>query len=85
MSDTILKIGQLVTSTFIPDDKSIIRKITHFEPDMKCGSGYRASADPGEPCPLCLRHFTASINNVDSAWFQPADKQLKAFDSRYTG
>lgn len=61
--------GDLVTTDYLRDDKSVVRHITRIEPDASFGSGYAASADDGGECPRCGRPYSRSISDVDAAWF----------------
>ena len=72
-----LKVGDLVTSDYHHQEKTVVRKITKIKPDKQYGSGYYASADGGEPCPHCGRPFGTEINYVDSAWFVLVEKAAK--------
>ena len=68
-----LSVGDKVTSSFNGgDDAGVIRKIHTIKKDPSCGSGARATADGGEPCPHCGR-TCRSIIDVDASWFKPID------------
>lgn len=65
-----LKVGDRVISEFDYDSRTVVRRLTRIEPDRGCGSGYRAWADAGEPCPHCKRCFADLVEGVDAAWFR---------------
>jgi len=65
------KVGDLVTTDFDIDHKTLVRKITRIEKNEEYGSGYKIWADGGCPCPCCGRTFAEPINGVDGAWFVP--------------
>lgn len=67
-----LEIGQKVTSKYYSLDQDLVRTITTVYKDDKCSSGFRVSANGGEPCKECGR-VSAFINNVDGGWFIPID------------
>lgn len=68
-----MTVGMRVVSTFIRREEFVVRTLTAIAPDETCGSGFRASADGGDPCPHCHRPSGTPINGVDAAWFRPAD------------
>jgi len=68
------KRGDKVTSDFYPDEKDLVRTVTSCIKHPNCQSGWRITADAGEPCPCCNRPgkpiIGAGNNGVDSEWFQ---------------
>lgn len=69
-----LKVGDLVTTDWLVDKEDIVRKITTIYTDNQCGSGFRASADGGEPCKTCHRPLSNPVENVDANWFKQLEK-----------
>lgn len=74
MHPSTWKIGQVVTSSFYPDEKAIVRKLLQIQKSDRCSSGWLASADGGEPCELCKHILGNRIRLVDSTWFTPVVK-----------
>ena len=66
-----LSVGCKVRSEFRYDERDVVRTLTELCEDRNCGSGWRAAADGGEPCPHCKRAFAQPIHPVDASWFKP--------------
>lgn len=64
-----LKIGDKVTSDFYKREIDVVREITSIKKDDSTGSGYRATASPGEKCKCCNHIPGIEIKDVDAAWF----------------
>lgn len=67
------KVGMKVTSSFRRAESDVIRTLTMFKEDNTTGSGFRASADGGEPCECCGLKKGSEINYVDGGWFKYHD------------
>lgn len=63
-------VGDLVTTEYYSDSKSVVRRVIEIEEDPSYGSGYLASADGGSPCQSCGRPFAKEIHKVDADWFK---------------
>ena len=70
-----LQIGQKVVTDWDFKAPDVVRTLTTIFRDQKTGSGYKAAADAGEPCPHCHRTFTEPTPAVDAAWFRPVEDQ----------
>jgi hypothetical protein len=71
-------VGDLVTSEYgeFGRDRKIVRRITSITRDDNCGSGWRASASAGDPCPTCKFSPGEPIHGVDCAWFKPIIEEV---------
>lgn len=72
------KVGDLVTTEFDRDASALVRRITAIKTTEKTGSGYRISADAGDPCPCCKRFFGVPVSGVDGSWFLPATQEAQS-------
>lgn len=70
-----LKIGQKVTSDFIPCNSKVERILFQLEPAEKYGSGYKASAH-GAICKEC-GHVIEPLLELDASWFFPVEDKKK--------
>jgi len=75
-----LKVGDKVRTWYEIGAGKVTRRITSIEyvgtrwREDGTGSGYLASADPGEPCPHCNRLFAQPTGKIDAAWFIPVEE-----------
>jgi len=60
------RVGEDVTTQYIPTEKKVVRKITAIEPSRH---GYIATADGGKPCSHCGLTGTTITDYIDSSWF----------------
>jgi hypothetical protein len=79
-----IKVGSLVKSDYIQEEKDVIRRITEMKKDETTGSGYRATAEAFK-CDHCGRPYGQKIEGVDSAWFFPVkendDFMMQMYDA----
>ena len=72
------KVGDLVTTTYRPDDAKVVRRVTRVEGDADCASTWRVWADGGDPCPCCNRAYRPVTGfedgGIDSGWFDPVNR-----------
>lgn len=68
------KVGDYVTTDYGSCEKKVVRQITKIEPDLGCGSGFKAWADGGKLCEHCGCTPAAPTprSGIDSAWFKKA-------------
>lgn len=74
------KAGDRVTTDYNKGAGHIVRTVTKVDESNKHASGWAVSADAGEPCQECGRHYTDVIWAVDSYWFKKVKEEW--YDSR---
>lgn len=61
--------GDRVTTTFVPEEKDIIRVVTDCWETPSSQSGWNVSTGQGGSCEACKRPFSI-VSAVDSDWFE---------------
>lgn len=72
-SPNLLKVGSKVTTDYEKGAENVIRSVTDIEQDHLFGSGYKVSADGGEPCGECGRFNAQPVQEIAGEWFVPVE------------
>lgn len=67
-----LKVGDLVTTTFYPQESHVVRRIIYIENTNDTGSGFAIGVVNVVPkCRCCNRPYQSIDGTIDGSWFQP--------------